>query len=225
MSMQASCDTISDTKTALLDAAERLFAENGIAGTSLRAVTREAGANLASVSYHFGSREGLIQAVFARRLRPLNRARLELLERCAGDRPEPVELRLLLRAFVEPAVIMMNSRDPGDRQFIKLLSRTLFEPEPQRRALLLEEFRQVSDRFCDELHRLFPQAPREDIIWAFHFMVGSLAHTVAGRYMISHRLEREHLPDDRRTRTLVERLVGFLSQGWQHLAESGSPAA
>ena len=55
-----------DTKTSLLDAAEALFAELGIAGASMRAITARAGANLAAVHYHFGSKEGLVREVFRR---------------------------------------------------------------------------------------------------------------------------------------------------------------
>ena len=49
-----------DTKERILDAAERLFAAHGFAGTSLRAVTKEAGVNLAAVHYHFGTKEDLL---------------------------------------------------------------------------------------------------------------------------------------------------------------------
>jgi AcrR family transcriptional regulator len=48
------------TKTALLDAAKRLVAERGYAGTSVRDLAAAADANVASVSYHFGSRERLL---------------------------------------------------------------------------------------------------------------------------------------------------------------------
>ena len=54
------------TKDRILDAAERLFSEHGFDGTSLRAVTDEAEANLAAVSYHFGGKLRLFQAVFER---------------------------------------------------------------------------------------------------------------------------------------------------------------
>ena len=49
----------SDTKTRLLDAAERLFAERGYEGSSMRAITKEAGASVSSANYHFGSKDGL----------------------------------------------------------------------------------------------------------------------------------------------------------------------
>ena len=208
-------DHSSDTKTALLDAAERLFAEIGIAPASLRAITREADANLASVNYHFGSKEGLVQAVFARRLSPLNQDRLALLDRCTRDRQGVPELACLLRAFVEPAVTMINSEDEGDREFAKLLGRMLFEPSHELRSLILDEFRLVTERFTAALSQVFPTAPREEIIWRFHFMVGSLAHTVAGRYMISHALECLQIPKDDDIETLTRRLVDFLQSGWQ----------
>lgn len=47
----------SDTKTRILDAAEKLFAERGFSETSLRLITSKAEVNLASVNYHFGSKK------------------------------------------------------------------------------------------------------------------------------------------------------------------------
>jgi AcrR family transcriptional regulator len=83
-----------DTRERILDAAEREFAENGLQATSLRTITAAAEANLASVNYHFGSKDGLVKAVFARRLEPLNEARLALLADCessAGGEPPRLE--------------------------------------------------------------------------------------------------------------------------------------
>ena len=57
------------TRERILDSAEELFAEGGFA-TSLRSITSDAGVNLASVNYHFGSKEALIETVFSRRLEP-----------------------------------------------------------------------------------------------------------------------------------------------------------
>ena len=73
--------TSADTKTRILDAAERLFVEHGFEATSLRSLTSAAGVNLAAVNYHFGSKEELFQAVLTRRLDPMNQERIELLER------------------------------------------------------------------------------------------------------------------------------------------------
>src|SRR5688572_23669682 len=73
------------TKERLLNAAERLFAARGFAGTSLREVTAEAGANVAAVHYHFGSKEELLRAVLSRIVAPVNAERLTLLERVEAE--------------------------------------------------------------------------------------------------------------------------------------------
>ena len=211
-------DSSNDTKTALLDAAERLFSREGIAESSLRAITSEAGANLASVNYHFGSKDGLVRAVFARRLGPLNQRRLESLERCVEQGQGVADLRGLLHAFVQPATTMMRSQNTGDREFVQLLGRTLFEPSGEPRSTLFEEFREVGERFTSELSRALPGIRQEEIVWRFHFMVGSLAHTVAASHTLSHQLQCLHLQGDDDTETITDRLVSFLLSGWEGLA-------
>ena len=69
----------SDTHQRIMDAAERLFAERGYAGASMRRIVTEAGVHLAAVNYHFGSKRELFGAVLERRLRPLNQQRIEAL--------------------------------------------------------------------------------------------------------------------------------------------------
>ena len=49
-----------DTKQKILDAAEKLIAEQGYAATSLRQIIADAGVNLAAVHYHFGSKDELL---------------------------------------------------------------------------------------------------------------------------------------------------------------------
>lgn len=57
-----------DTRTTALDAAERLFFGDGIAVTPVDAVAREAGVSVVTLYSHFGSKDGLVEAVLARRL-------------------------------------------------------------------------------------------------------------------------------------------------------------
>lgn len=54
-----------DTRESLLLEARKLFSQKGFDGTSVRAITRAAGANLGAVNYHFGSKEALYHAVLA----------------------------------------------------------------------------------------------------------------------------------------------------------------
>jgi AcrR family transcriptional regulator len=59
------------TRLALLDAARSAFAKNGFDGASVRMITSDAEVNLGAVTYHFGSKRGLYDAVLEDGLRPL----------------------------------------------------------------------------------------------------------------------------------------------------------
>ena len=53
-----------DKHIQIMEAAERLFADHGFAGTSVRDIAEAAGVNLAMISYYFGSKEKLMEAMF-----------------------------------------------------------------------------------------------------------------------------------------------------------------
>ena len=57
----------SEKQMAIINTAERLFAVTGFDGTSVRDIAKEAGVNLAMISYYFGSKEKLMEAVFEQR--------------------------------------------------------------------------------------------------------------------------------------------------------------
>ncbi|WP_459549881.1 TetR family transcriptional regulator [Nocardia sp. X0981] len=88
------------TDQRLILAAERLFAERGIDAVSLRAVMAEAGANVASVHYHFGSKDALVEALISRRSEQLHARRAELLD--AVEASGAPDARALAEAFVRP---------------------------------------------------------------------------------------------------------------------------
>src|ERR1700712_470108 len=56
-----------DKQVQIMEAAERLFADKGFAGTSVRDIAESAGVNLAMISYYFGSKEKLMEAMFSHR--------------------------------------------------------------------------------------------------------------------------------------------------------------
>ncbi len=70
------------TAAALLHAARQLFARHGYDGTSVRAITRAAGANLGAITYHYGSKRDLYEAVIAAAMAPSR-------ERLAGAAQTP----------------------------------------------------------------------------------------------------------------------------------------
>ncbi len=169
-----------DTKTKILDAAEDLFARNGFHATSLRMITGQAGVNLAAVNYHFGSKEELLEAVIERRLAPLNRQRLALLEheldraRREGRRPDPREL---MRALIEPTIRLCDL-GAGPERFITLVGRILAEPEGVGRDIFLRQMGPFVFRLFEALHQSLPGISRTLLFWRLHFAIGSLSHVM-----------------------------------------------
>ena len=68
-------ETTSTTSESLVQAGRELFAKYGYDGTSVRSVTSRAGTNLGAITYHFGSKQALYEAVLASAVEPL-RARV-----------------------------------------------------------------------------------------------------------------------------------------------------
>src|SRR5258708_29955431 len=87
-----------DTKTRILDSAEKLFGDKGFDTTSLRDITAVAQVNLAAVNYHFQTKESLIDAVIGRRMAPLTKRRMEMLD-AAGPNPP---IGKIVEAFISP---------------------------------------------------------------------------------------------------------------------------
>ena len=206
------------TRDQILDAAERLIGELGIDGASVRAITEAAGANLAAVNYHFGSKEGLVRAVFERRLVPINRERLRMLDRCTeGDDREP-SLECIVRAFVKPPLEVLR----GDHasSFGRCMIRALADPGEQMRLLLVEAFEEVVGRFAEALGRALPSETSEGVFWRFHFMIGAMAYTIGMGHLVEEYSHGTCACSD--LDAVGERLVRFVTAGMAAATGEGS---
>lgn len=202
-----------ETRTRILDAAEELFMQHGFEGTSMRLLTAKAAANLAAVNYHFGSKDALIEAVFRRRLDPMNAARiaeLDRMEKEAGGRAlTPAQI---IGAFVGSSLRMIEDAKTGGRNFIRLLGRTYTDPQKQIRTLIGQLYAPAMERFKAAFERALPQMPRDELIWRLHFMFGTLAYTLAATDTVH--LIAGCKPEDRYDARLLEaRLTAFLQAG------------
>ena len=195
------------TKDKILDAAERLFAQNGYAGTSLRMITAAAGANLAAVNYHFRSKETLIKAVYARRIGPVNEKRLAMLTAASGVSPS---LEEILRAFVGPMLELPTDVAAGV-DFRRLMGRMYVEPGEKVQEFLRDLMMPVGQRFITAFHRALPDLPRVELLWRLHFSIGVIAHNLAGRYHLQ--MLSGGLCDPTDVNANVERVVAFLAAG------------
>lgn len=179
-----------DTKQALLDAAEQLFAERGFAASSMRDITTRARVNLAAANYHFGGKRGLMHAVLERRITPLNEERLRQLNALEQKaRSRSPRLEDLLEAFLGPAIRLSENVPGGGGHFVRLMGRMFIEADQHLHLFFMSLFQEVADRFIPAMQRALPRLPAVDLFWRLHFMIGCLAHTLGDRArlkMISH---------------------------------------
>jgi AcrR family transcriptional regulator len=204
-----------ETRTPILDAAQELIMQHGYEGSSMRMLTAKAGVNLAAVNYHFGSKDALIEAVFRRRLDPMNAARiaaLEALEAAVGPTGRAPSPEAIIRAFVGESLRMIEDAKGGGRNFIRLLGRSYTEPSKAIRVLIGQLYAPAMERYKAAFERALPQMPREELVWRMHFMFGTLSYTLAATDAVQ--LIAGCKPEDRHdARLLEERLTAFLAAG------------
>jgi AcrR family transcriptional regulator len=167
---------MSETREKLLDAAERLFSEQGFDATSLRHIIAEAGVNLAAIHYHFGSKQELLDELIMRKAGPVNDQRLSMLDRAEADAgPAGPSLERILEAFFLPVAQAADQHQQFGRLMGRIYAEGLLFPVVQR------NFQPLIARFVSALRRALPELSEEEFAWRIHFMIGAMAHTLCGR--------------------------------------------
>lgn len=170
-------DASPSTPERILLAAEHLFSERGIDAVSLREITTAAGVNSAAVHYHFGSKEVVLQELFALRARPVAERREALFSQLKLDRAGRPVLEDVLYAFLRPALETMNT--PGSLVYSMLRARMAFEREEVRRNTLAKAFNRSSEMALRMLSSALPKLEPANLHWRFHFLLGSMVYTMA----------------------------------------------
>jgi AcrR family transcriptional regulator len=197
----------------ILDAAEKLFVDNGFSGTSLRAIIKEAGVNTAAVHYHYGSKEGLIEAVFIRRKEPINTERLDLLAALEARHPDgPLPLEGIVEAFMLPVFKRHLSGEEEAKLFPRLMSLAHTDPDDAVRKIVHSQFAEIINRFSAALARALPDLPLEDLRWRAHFMLGAMGFTLMIPRVQDESFSSEAEPDPKQ---VLKRLMQFVCAGFR----------
>lgn len=200
---------MSDTKTQILDAAEQLFAEKGFAATSLRTITARAGVNLAAVNYHFGSKDALIDAVFARHMQPLHAERMAMLD--TFEQAGALTVENILRAFIQPALRICREERRGP-VVVKLMGRLHIEPSDALLTMFIKHIEGTVARFLQVLCQALPELPPDDVFYRFFFSVGAFAHSINHARTIE-LLRGRTAGAGGDVETMLARLIPFLAAG------------
>jgi len=163
-------------KQQLVLTAERLYAQHGLDGVPLRRIGTEAGmANKSAVQYHFGTKEGLIQAILLNRLEHLTRRRQLLEARAPAD-----DLRRVVEAHQLPLIELAEDETCFYLPFLEQLLRSGSSVNPL--AALPDAHRQSHQAYVDRVGALIdhvPQPLRDDRI---HQVSAMCVHICADRH-------------------------------------------
>ena len=199
------------TKQLVFNAAERLFALHGFQNVSVRDITAEAGVNLASVNYHFGSKDSLLFEIFRRRTQELNRERARMLHEASDRNAGKPPVREILTALFSPPLRWL---DPSNDRRISLqfLIRARSEGTAEIREVLGSDVSHLK-RFADALLAARPDLAPEEVYWRLHFVLGMIHQN---RFM---ELDRLHVLSEGLTRegdvdALLARMVDFAEAGF-----------
>jgi AcrR family transcriptional regulator len=160
------------TKNLVFNAAERLFALHGFQNVSVRDITAEAQVNLASVNYHFGSKDALLFEIFRRRTTELNRERARMLHEANDRHGGAPPVRDILTALMAPPLRWLAPAN--DRRIsLQFLIRARSEGTEEIRQSLSGDVSHLR-RFSDALIAASPALSREEVYWRLHFVLGMI---------------------------------------------------
>jgi AcrR family transcriptional regulator len=192
-----------DRRRRILDAAERVFAECGYHGTTLRQIAAAADVKLSLVGYHFATKLDLYVAVFARR-QHVNEERLRLL-RAIEDPQAPDALERIVAAFLDPVVALAEE----GTWYRRLVLREAADPSSMQRPVIREMFDPMAREFVAALRVALPGKPSGFYEWSYLFAVGALTQSAFGDRVAN-------LSDDPPTDSGVEVLRSFTTAAWRH---------
>jgi AcrR family transcriptional regulator len=199
------------TKAAVFNAAERLFALHGFQNVSVRDITAEAGVNLASVNYHFGSKDSLLFEIFRRRTSELNRERARMLHEANSRHGGKPPVRDILEAYFAPP-LRWASPDNARRISVQFIIRARSEGNEEMREVLRNDVSHLA-RFADALMAARPDLPKEDVYWRLHFVLGMVHNNRFAEFDRLHHLS-EGLTREGDVEALLRRMLDFAEAGF-----------
>lgn len=160
----------------ILDAAERLFAEGGFDGVSMRNIAAAAEVGLPLIVYHFETKQNLYRALFDRYKAVLD-ARLAALRQPLAPGGDP--LVHIVRAFVLP--VMQAQGSEAGLAYARLIARETSDPREADRGIVQDYFDPFGMEFIRAIEQALPRQNHDYAHWAYLFAVGALVMSVFDR--------------------------------------------
>lgn len=195
----------------LLLTAERLYAERGLDGASMREIAREAEQkNNSALHYHFGSKEALVDAILRYRMREVDALRNDYLDGCEIEGRS--DLRAAVEALVRPLSAGLVSSRPNN-YYNRFLAAAQIHPELDLTAHASEEAQRGFRRAYALLERTLPQLPPALLRQRYLTSIALITFSLADYERIKARKVRQSRGFDmlRAIENLIDMIVGALA--------------
>jgi AcrR family transcriptional regulator len=180
-------------------------AEHGRTGVTLRAITDVAEANVASVSYHFGSTEELLRATIEEALDALTQAQIDGLRMLAENAP----LAEIAAAWARPVIAAVCGPPSGGRARIQIAARAATDPSREFRDRIVSAATRAEPELLAALRRALPGVPQEQLRFRLE-CAGGILHYMATGAM---RVDLETKSAEEVERLAVPAIAGALAAG------------
>ena len=197
------------TKDKIMDIAEEMFLVHGFDGVSVRDITKAAGANVASVNYHFNSKRDLYREVFKRKLRKLSKERMGQLQKAFADKEAPT-LEEVIRSIVS---IFLNDFLSSDKsmKLLTILSNEMSETGVARDIFLEESIFPMHKLVRTNIKKAYPRLSDEKVTLCISSIFGQIFHFVRARAVIRRTVGREY--DSAFIKDLIDHITDFSVRG------------
>ncbi len=173
-----------DTKARLMDAGEQLFSRHGLDAVTVRQINRTAGQrNTSSLLYHFGSKEGLVEAIFIDRFAGINARRHAMLDAISQPMSE-ADIPALARAAVLPFFEHMQDK-AGGTDFIRFFALLYSDPKVRVSDEVWREHTSSARRLATMAMKQMPQMPREAAVQRVGLVATSVFHWLANWHQMT----------------------------------------
>jgi len=195
------------TRSQLIAAAEKLFAESGIDAVSLRQINVAAGQkNSSAAHYHFGSKAALILAIYDKRMASVNARREHMLDELARDGRQH-DVRCLIEALLSPIVAEIAA-DASGNHYIGFLAQAMGHPQLDMAQIQTKQHASGLSRIVQYLREALPQLPPRILSQRFGLSFELIIHSLSDRQRLGKRSGDFGTAD---ADLFVANLVDFLS--------------
>lgn len=182
MAKQKDSTSGTDARAAILEAAQRHWAEHGLGPSSVRAIANAAGVNSALLRYYFGPKEALLRELassIAQTMCAWRLSALEELRRQSGGGAIP--LVDIVRVYVEPLLMDEHPLEEVVKVYLRCVGQMLSEPKDRLAEYMHSQFLEAHRNFIAELAQSAPHVEAETIAFRFQMMRGALVPLCSSR--------------------------------------------